>query len=254
MGQFVRGGDRLGRWRALRSEAELARGRKYAALARLAAAAAGPGPALEALEAVGEELLEHQRAFYERRARRHRTSAGVTSIWTGVALALSSLAGAAAVTVLVGLPTQWLLVIGVIGAAVGAYAVDRENLQRDRGNAELYERTAERLGALAGGLDRVAAEVQGGTPQAVVVFTDLVVEELQAEHRRWVEVLNVTQEQLNRLDDRLREARARASQERAAAGNAAQAAAGPRPVPAAPPAGGASTGEVARNSPSGSRG
>ncbi|MBP0445852.1 hypothetical protein J8J14_13815 [Roseomonas sp. SSH11] len=217
IGQFARGGDQLGLWRTLRSEAELARGQKFATLARLAAAS-GPGAALEALEAVRVGLLEDQRAYYERRGREHRASAGVTSLWTGVSLALAALASAAAITVLIGVQAQWLLVIGVIGAAIGAYAVDRENLHRDRGNAELYERTALRLNALAGGVDRVAAEVIGGSPQAVVAFTDLVVEELQAEHRQWVEALKVTQEQLDRLDERLREARVRAGRDASARG------------------------------------
>ncbi|WP_207538267.1 hypothetical protein [Sabulicella rubraurantiaca] len=221
LGQFIRGGDRLGRWRSLRSEAEVARGQKYATLARLAAAA-GPGPALEALEAVGKELLEDQRAYYVRRAREHRASAGVTGVWTGISLALSALASATAVAVLANFSVEWLLVLGVIGAAVGAYAVDRENLLRDRGNADLYERVAERLGILAASQDRVAAEIHGGNAQAVVVFTDLVVEELQAEHRQWREALAVAQEQIDRLEERLREARGRASaQAGSSAGGAA---------------------------------
>ncbi|MGG5890121.1 hypothetical protein ACLF3G_23640 [Falsiroseomonas sp. HC035] len=211
-GQFVRDGDRLGRWRALPSQAELARGQKFATLARLAAAA-GPGPARETLDVVCADLLEDQRKYYTRRAERHRSSAGITSLWTGVALALSALASAAAFSLLFDVRTEWLFVVGVLATAVSAYVIDRENLYRDRSNADLYDRTAEKLRALASGVDRVAAEIASGNPQAVVAFTDLVVEELQAEHRQWLVALDVTADQLNRLDERLRAARARTGRE-----------------------------------------
>src|SRR5262249_23053958 len=158
------------------------------------------------LEVVRRDLVEDQRQFYEQRARRHRGSAGLTSMWTGLSLALSGVASAGAITVVFGVGHEWLLVVGVLAAAANGYASDRESLYRDRGNADLYERTADKLSALEAGTDRVAAEIDAGNPQAVVGFTDLVAEELQVEHRQWVTGLDVTSQLLARLEERLREA------------------------------------------------
>jgi hypothetical protein len=101
-----------------------------------------------------------------------------------------------------------LLIAGVLAAAFGSFATDRESLHRDRANAELYELTAEKLNALAAGADGAAAEISNGNPQGVVVFTDMVAEELAAEHRQWSAGLDVTNELLTRLDQRLQQARA----------------------------------------------
>ena len=207
LGQLARDGDRLGRWRTLRAEAEAARAGRFAALAR-SAAAAGKAAAREALEFVRLGLLEDQRSWYLSRASRHRQSERVTSSCTAVALFLAAIASAAALTVSFGGLTAALLVVGVLAAAFTAYAVDRENLYRDRSNAALYERTAEQLGALAAGSDAVLTEIDRGHPEAVVTFTDLVAEQLLAEHRQWAAGLDVTSELMTRLEQRLQQARA----------------------------------------------
>jgi SMODS and SLOG-associating 2TM effector domain 1 len=207
LGQLARDGDRLGRWRTLRADAEAARAGRFTSLAR-SAAAAGKDTAREALEFVRLGLLENQRRWYVSRAGRHRQSVGVTSFYTIVALLLSAAASAAALTVSFTGVYQAMLVVGVLAAAFTAYAVDRENLYRDRSNATLYAKTAEELEALAAGSDTVLAEIDRGSPEAVVAFTDLLAEKLQTEHRQWTAGLDVTAELLTRLDQRLQQARA----------------------------------------------
>ena len=207
LGQLARDGDRLGRWRTLRADAEAARAGRFTSLAR-SAAAAGKDAAREALDFVRLGLLEDQRRWYVSRAGRHRESVGVTSFYTIVALLLSAAASAAALTVSFTGIYQAMLVVGVLAAAFTAYAVDRENLYRDRSNATLYAKTAEELEALAAGSDTVLAEIDRGSPEAVVAFTDLLAEKLQTEHRQWTAGLDVTAELLTRLDQRLQQARA----------------------------------------------
>lgn len=208
MGRILHEGDSLARYRKLRSEAEVARTGRFTTLARQAAAL-GSGPALEALRMIRDDLLEDQRAYYLRRAEEHRASLAATGRWAALGIILSALASIAAVTVLSNALTAPLLVLGVIAAAFSAFAIDREGLNRDRANAELYDLTAERLGGLTAGVEKVEAEVTGGNPGAVSVFADLVSAELQHEHQRWVAGLDVTSQLLSRLEERLAEAKSR---------------------------------------------
>lgn len=206
LGQFAREGDRLGRWQRLRAEAEKARAERFRVVA-LAAASRGPEAARAALDHVLGGLVEDQRQWYAERAARHRASARVTRVFNVLATLLGVLASAAAITAALGPANVGLLLAGVLAASIAAFASDRENLYRDRINAELYEMTAEKLSALAAGADQVTASIDAGNPGAVVAFTDLVAEELQAEHARWTAGLDVAGGLLNRLDQRLRQAR-----------------------------------------------
>lgn len=208
LGRIAGESDRFMRYRRLRSEAEFARSGRFLALARMAANTS-KAAARDAVEVVRVALLEDQRDYYTRRAAEHRSSADVTGRWNALAILLSALASISAVMVLSDWQAEGLLVVGVLAAAVAAFAVDRENLHRDRSSAELYDRTAEQLTALAAGADRVAAEVEAGDLEAVVEFVDLVAETLQAEHRQWIAELDVTNELLTRLDERLADAKAR---------------------------------------------
>ena len=81
---------------------------------------------LAALELVNRDLLENQRAWFRTRANEHRRSSDWTTSWGGLATALAFVGGSGAV-IASFVPSQtWLAVSGVIGAAVGAYAVNRE--------------------------------------------------------------------------------------------------------------------------------
>ena len=206
LGQFARDGDRLGRWQRLRADAEVARTERFRFVAQQAAAA-GPAAAKEALDYVRRELLDDQRTYYIKRSDRHRSSSIVSVAWAQVAALLGATASVAATAVALGAATEWLLVIGTFAAAAAAFAMDRENLYRDRTNAELYATTADRLAALSAGVDRVANEIDQGHPHAVAAFTDLIIQELRAEHQQWTASLDVTRDMLAHLDQRLQQAK-----------------------------------------------
>lgn len=206
IGRLAREGDRLGRFQRLRADAEMARSDRFKALAR-AAAASGPGSAATALELVTRDLLKEQRDWYLRRAEQHDDSARITGVFSTVAIVLSALTSAFAISLSINPGSGWLLIFGVFAAALAAFAVDREHLERDRSNAELYRNAADRLSQLATRLQQVKADVAQGNAQAVVAFTDTVAEELVAEHRQWVNGLTVTAELLARLEERLQQAR-----------------------------------------------
>jgi hypothetical protein len=99
----------------------------------------------------------------------------------------------------------WVAIAGVIGAAVAAYAANREALRRDRANAERYERTQAVLDGLAARDDAVALEIAGGNADALVAFTEAVAEPLAAEHKEWLEASAEAQTAIAKLDARLQE-------------------------------------------------
>jgi hypothetical protein len=76
---------------------------------------------------------------------------------------------------------------GVVGAAVGAYASNRDALRRDRANAERYENTEVALNGVAGRIDDVAEQIVAGEPKALVAFTETVCDLLSTEHKQWLE-------------------------------------------------------------------
>ena len=156
----AREGNRLQRWLSARSGAEMARSGVFMTVAERAAAGASE-TMLAALELVNRDLLENQRAWFRKRANEHRRSSDWTTSWGGLATALAFVGGSGAV-IASFVPSQtWLAVSGVIGAAVGAYAVNREALRLDRANAGGYEKAAAALDAIALRYDTVEAEVQG---------------------------------------------------------------------------------------------
>ena len=114
-------------------------------------------------------------------------------------------------------PSQtWLAVSGVIGAAVGAYAVNREALRLDRANAGGYEKAAVALDAIAMRYDAVEAEVRAGKPDALRAFTAAITEQLSAEHKRWLEGSAQAEAVLGKLDGQLQRINNQAKRPRAA--------------------------------------
>ena len=69
---------------------------------------------------------------------------------------------------------------GVVGAAVMAYALNREGLRRDRANADRYEKAAVALDQLAARVDPIAAEIADGRTEALPAFVDAVAGQLEA--------------------------------------------------------------------------
>jgi uncharacterized membrane protein HdeD (DUF308 family) len=198
----AREGNRLQRWLGARSGAELARSSMYLAIAEQVASRPG-NLAGEAFKLINQELLEGQRRWYRRRASEHRRSSEWTTVWGGLATALSFIGGSGAVIASFEPSQTWIVLCGVIGAAFGAYAVNRESLRLDKANAEGYEKTAAALDAIASRYDAVEAEINAGRGDAVSAFTRAIAEQLSAEHKRWLEASTQAQSILRKLDAQL---------------------------------------------------
>lgn len=200
----AREGNRLQRWLSARSGTEMARSSLFMAIAERAVSESSD-LALAALELVNRSLLEDQRAWFRRRAAEHRRSSDWTTSWGGLGTALAFVGGSGAVIASFEPSQTWLAVSGVIGAAVGAYAVNRESLRLDNANAGGYEKTAAALDAIAARYDTVEAEVRAGKTGALRAFTAAITEQLLAEHKRWLEGSAQAETVLRKLDGQLQQ-------------------------------------------------
>ncbi len=109
-----------------------------------------------------------------------------------------------------------------------AYALNREELRRDRANADRYEEAAVALDQLSTRLDEVAAEIAAGRTEALPAFVDAVTAQLETEHKQWLDGTTQVEAALASLDARLKELREPRPKRRADAGRRA---AGPRQHP-----------------------
>lgn len=207
-GYRARESDRLRRWLTMRGTAEVARLETFRALATTTAAA-GPACAVAGLALFRRHLLDDQRRWLVSRAARHRVSSDVTNRWGGIATALTFLGGSAALIASFAPDQSWMALAGVIGAAVMAFALNREELRRDRANADRYEKAAVALDQLATRLDEVVAETEAGRGEAMRAFVDEVTGQLEAEHKQWLDGATQAEAALARLDARLQELRDR---------------------------------------------
>ena len=198
----AREGNRLQRWLSARSGAEMARSGVFMSIADRAAGA-GSELALAALELINRNLLENQRTWFRTRADDCRRSSDWTTSWGGLGTALAFIGGSGAVIASFEPSQTWIAVSGVIGAAVGAYAVNRESLRLDRANAGGYEKAATALDAIAVRYDTVEAEVRADKPEALRAFTAAITEQLSAEHKRWLEGSTQAEAVLGKLDSQL---------------------------------------------------
>lgn len=205
-GYRAREGGRLRRWLNMRGRAEMARLDAFRAIARRAAAQ-GPLSAAAALALVRRHLLFDQRDWLVRRAADHRRSSDRTNFWGGLATALTFLGGSAALIAAFDTAQSWLALAGVLGAAVMAYALNREDLRRDRANADRYEEATVALDQLSTRLDDVAADVAAGRPEALTAFVDAVTGQLESEHKQWLDGTAQVEAALTGLDSRLRQLR-----------------------------------------------
>jgi hypothetical protein len=200
----ARENDRLRRWLALRASAEMERLATFRAIAA-GAARAGPETAGYGLALVCRHLLDDQRHRLIERAARHRRSAAWTNFWGGLGTALAFVGGSGAVIASFQKEQIWLTLVGVIGAAMGAYALGREGLNRDRGNADRYEKAAVALDELAGRIDTVAQEIETGHPDGLPAFVAAITAQLVTEHKQWLEGAVQAESVLAGLDTRLKE-------------------------------------------------
>ncbi|WP_160310410.1 hypothetical protein [Microvirga vignae] len=183
---WARESDRLRRWLSLRSRAEMARLSVFREIAT-ALTVVSPEAAMQGLTLIHEHLLEDQRSYMHNRALRHRRSSEWTSVWGGLATALAFVGGSGAVIASFVPSQSWMPVAGVLGAALAAYAANREGLRRDRANSDRCEKAAAALDELAARFDAIEAQVRAGHKDAIMAFTDAVADQLAGEHRQWLE-------------------------------------------------------------------
>jgi hypothetical protein len=203
-GYLARDQGRISRWQARRGEAEIARLDVFTTIAGKAAEA-GPAVDLHGLALVVRHLLDDQRNWLGARALRHRKSSEATSRWGGLANALTFIGGSGAIIASQAKGSIWIVLSGLIGAAIAAYAANRDALRRDRANADRYEKAQVALDGLSGRTDDVAARIAAGEPKALVAFTDAVTDLLATEHKQWLEGTAQAEASLGKLDAQLRQ-------------------------------------------------
>ena len=199
----ARESDRLRRWFAARSGAEMARLSVFRQLSE-AAMKAGPPAAGKCLGVVRRYLLEDQRAWLTQRTREHRRSLEWTTRWGGLATALAFVGGSGAVIASFQQNQAWIAIAGVLAAALSAYALNREGLRRDRINADRYDKARAALDELAARADMVADEIEAGRPDALTAFTMAITEQLESEHKQWLDGAAQVQALLAKFDEQLR--------------------------------------------------
>ena len=172
---------------------------------RAAGAAARARHGGRGLALIWRHLFEDQRQWLVAQAARHRRSSERTNLWGGIATALAFVGGSGAVIAGFQPQQSWMPLAGVVGAAIAAYALSREGLRRDRANADRYEKAAAALDQLAARLDPVADEVAAGRGEALPAFVEAITNQLEAEHKQWLDGVTQAEAALAKLDVRLRE-------------------------------------------------
>jgi hypothetical protein len=171
------------------------------------AATAGKDVALFGLAVVVTHLLEDQRAWLWACAKRHRQSSEETTRMGAVASALAFIGGIGAVIASQksGSGAVWIVLAGIVGSAIGAFAANREALNRDRASAERYEKTRMALDAFAARVDGVAGRIAAGQPEALNAFTKTIADLLSAENKQWLDGTAQANAAINKLDAQLQE-------------------------------------------------
>jgi hypothetical protein len=203
-GFLARDQGRVSRWQARRGEAEVARLAVFTTIAGKAADA-GPPVALYGLAVVVRHLLNDQRTWMGKSTLRHRKSSETTSRLGGLGSALAFIGGSGAVIASQSTGSLWVVLAGLIGAAVSSFALNRDALRRDRANADRYEKVQVALDGLAERVDDVANRIAAGEPKALVAFTDTVTDLLAAEYKQWQEGTAQAEASLVKLDAQLKQ-------------------------------------------------
>ena len=195
---------RIARWQTCRGEAEAARLEVFSTVAS-GAAAAGKDVALFGFAVVVTHLLEDQRTWLGARAKRHRESSEMTTRMGALASAFAFIGGSGAVIASQtgGSGAVWIVLVGVVGSAIGAFAANREAVNRDRANAERYDKTRMAMDAFAARVDGVAAKIAAGQPEALNAFTKTIADLLSAENKQWLDGTAQANAAIDKLDEQL---------------------------------------------------
>ena len=201
---IARDQGRIARSQTSRAEAETARLEVFSTIAS-GAATAGKDVALFGFAVVVTHLLENERAWRGASAKRHRISSEQTIRMGAVASTIVFIAGSGAVIASQtgGTSVVWFGLAGVVGPAIGAFAANREALNRDQANAERYDKTRMALDAVAGRVDSVAAKIAAGQPEALNAFTKTIADLLSAENKQWLDGTAQANAAIDKLDEQL---------------------------------------------------
>ncbi|ARE39468.1 hypothetical protein RGUI_1327 [Rhodovulum sp. P5] len=198
---MLRQGRLLENWMRKRATAETHRVGYFEGLLKRASETSQDATLL-ALEYFRRYQFEVQKNYFFHRARDHEASANKTVLVGAIGAfvaTFSNLAGAFS-----GQGVHATGAISVLGAALGAYAIGREQMTQDRRNAERYDRTYSALVALAGLLDEVREAVSKGNLGLARDFAAAVDEQVTNEHRQWLEATEAAKAALIRIEDALR--------------------------------------------------
>jgi hypothetical protein len=194
---FLRSGQLLETWMRRRASAETLRIGYFESIVARAVERPAPVPIL-ALEYFRRYQFNVQKAFFLTRARQHENSAK-KSLQIGAAGAvIASLSSVFAV-----FPSGAESAAGafaVFGAALGAFAIGREQMTQDRRNAERYLRTHAALVKLTDKLDEVREGVVAGRATAARELASAVNEQISNEHRQWLDEIQATEAAITRIE------------------------------------------------------
>lgn len=193
----LREGKLLEDWMTTRAEAETHRIGYFSAIGDAARKTNDASLALLLMEYFRRYQFDVQHQYYKARAEDHRHSANRTVAVGGFGAAVATVSsilgtmGGAGSAVFGGL--------AVAGAAIGAYAIGREQMTQDRRNSERYRRTATTLTGIAKQMDAVREAAAKANGNAVFEFIAAINEHISLEHRQWLETADSEKATLARL-------------------------------------------------------
>ena len=194
---FLRNGTLLKKWMGFRAQAETFR-LGYFQYVCDSAAKAGDDATILALEYFNRYQFDVQRNYLHVRAQQHRESAK-TTLWIGGAGA--AIAAISSVIVVTGDNAGHAMgALTVLGAALGSFAIGREQMTQDQRNAERYDRTYDAMTKLAMMLDVVRPAVANGNHKAALEFVAAVNDHISNEHRQWLDETEATQAAVGRIE------------------------------------------------------
>jgi hypothetical protein len=204
---WVRGGGKLQEWMARRAAAE---GRRLAYFEAVVTPAEAPDPLLDQLRLYyfHRYHLFLQCTYFDKQGKKHRSAAGQMLLVGAIAATFASLASLVTGGVSFGNTAAVAFgALGIIAAALTSFASNSEAMSQDRRNGERYRATHEVLEVLSGKFDAVRAELAGGNREATLAYVKVVNEQLAAEHKQWLAVMEGSEAVVAKLESALEAAR-----------------------------------------------
>lgn len=197
---ILREGALLRTWMRKRASAETHRIEYFRAIMALAVET-GTRQSELALEYFRRYQLEVQMKFYHLRQAQHEASARI-SVMIGAFGALLA-TGATLSGVVSGEGLKALGSVSVLGAALSAFSIGREQMTQDRRNAERYDRVYSALTSQFETLRSVRGATSDGRTEVAVTFVEAINDQISNEHREWLEQGNSTRQAISKIEKAL---------------------------------------------------